>query len=94
MTCSRLERSTEPSPGARAASALGLAHTVLEYGQVTSVAEAAVARGVEVADERICGRRITLGSGRHGVAIALAADDLITTFSARVADVTTSAAGD
>ena len=159
-----MERSTEPSPGARAASALGLAHTVLDYGQVTSVAEAAVARGVEVADvvktlvvkappdlvvlvlvpgdrtlawpklrallgsnrcalpdaetareltgyergtitplglnlpviadERICGRRITLGSGRHGVAIALAADDLITTFSARVADVTTSGAVD
>jgi prolyl-tRNA editing enzyme YbaK/EbsC (Cys-tRNA(Pro) deacylase) len=42
-----------------------------------------------IADERICGRHITLGSGRHGVAIALAADDLITAFSARVADVTT-----
>ena len=149
----------DPSPGELAARSLGLAHGVIEYGRVGSVAEAAEARGVAVADvvktlvvkvppdlvvlvlvpgdrslawpklrnvlgsnrcalpdadtaraltgyergtitplglelpviadERIRGRRITLGSGRHGVAIALAADDLLAAFSARVADIST-----
>jgi Cys-tRNA(Pro) deacylase len=41
-----------------------------------------------VADERIRGRQITLGAGEHGVAIAVAADDLIKTLGATVADVT------
>jgi len=148
----------ESAPGAVAARQLGLAHEVISYGRVGSVAEAAAARGVDVADvvktlvvrmppeeyvlvlvpgdrslawpklravlgsnrcalpdaatalsvtgyergtitplglnlsviadERIRGRRITLGSGRHGVAIGLAADDLIAAFDCTVADVT------
>ena len=40
-----------------------------------------------VADERVRGRHITLGSGEHGVAVALAADDAITALSATVADI-------
>lgn len=41
-----------------------------------------------VADERIRGRLITLGAGEHGVAVAVAADDLIKALGAEVADVT------
>jgi Cys-tRNA(Pro)/Cys-tRNA(Cys) deacylase len=41
-----------------------------------------------VADERICGRHITLGSGVHGRAIAVDADSLIHAYRAMVADVT------
>jgi len=41
-----------------------------------------------IADERIAGRQISLGAGEHGVAIAVAADDLVRTLAAPVADVT------
>jgi Cys-tRNA(Pro)/Cys-tRNA(Cys) deacylase len=41
-----------------------------------------------IADERIAGRQISLGAGEHGVAIAVAADDLVRTLAATVADVT------
>jgi len=41
-----------------------------------------------IADERIAGRQISLGAGEHGVAIAVAADDLVRTLAAAVADVT------
>jgi Cys-tRNA(Pro) deacylase len=41
-----------------------------------------------VADERIAGRYVTLGGGRHGVAVGLAADDAIRALGATVADVT------
>ncbi|WP_326559896.1 aminoacyl-tRNA deacylase [Micromonospora sp. NBC_01796] len=41
-----------------------------------------------VADERVRGRRITLGAGERGVAIALAADEALRTLAATVADVT------
>ena len=155
------EADVEPSPGERAASELGLPYDVIRYGRVASVAEAATARGVAVADvvktlvvkvppdehvlvlvpgdrslawpklravlgsnrcalpdaeaariatgyergtitplglslrviadERILGRRITLGSGRHGEAIALNADDVVHAFDCAVADVTTGA---
>ena len=40
-----------------------------------------------VADERVRGRRITLGGGAHGVAVALDADAALAHLSARVADV-------
>ena len=136
----------------------GLEHRIIAYGQVRSVAEAAEARGVEVADvvkslvvrrgegdhvivlvpgdrslswpklrtvlgvnrlslpdaqaaltatgyergtitplglelpviadERLRGREVTLGSGVHGRAIAVSADALITAYDAVVADVT------
>ena len=41
-----------------------------------------------IADERIVGGEITLGTGQRGTVIALAADDVIETFGAIVADVT------
>jgi Cys-tRNA(Pro)/Cys-tRNA(Cys) deacylase len=41
-----------------------------------------------IADERLAGREITLGSGEHGVAIAIGADDLAGVLGATVADVT------
>lgn len=40
-----------------------------------------------VADERVRGRRITLGAGEHGVAVALDADAALAALSAQVADV-------
>jgi Cys-tRNA(Pro)/Cys-tRNA(Cys) deacylase len=41
-----------------------------------------------VADERIVGRRISLGGGAHGTGITLAADDAVSALAATVADVT------
>jgi Cys-tRNA(Pro)/Cys-tRNA(Cys) deacylase len=41
-----------------------------------------------VADERLGGRRITLGTGEHGVAAAMDADAVIRALDATVADVT------
>lgn len=41
-----------------------------------------------VADERIAGRHITLGAGEHGVAVAVAADDVVRALGATLADVT------
>ena len=40
-----------------------------------------------VADERVRGRRITLGGGAHGVAVALDADEALAAVEATVADV-------
>ena len=40
-----------------------------------------------VADERVRGRRITLGAGAHGVAVALDADAALIALDAQVADV-------
>lgn len=148
------------TPGAHAARGLGVEFREIRYGKVSSVEEAAAARGVSVAavvksllvrrgdddhllvlvpgdrsiswpklravlgvsrlsmpdattalavtgyergtitplgldlpvvvDERMRGEAITLGSGVHGVAIGLDADDIITSYSAVVADVSDS----
>ncbi|WP_432836708.1 aminoacyl-tRNA deacylase [Dactylosporangium sp. CA-092794] len=40
-----------------------------------------------IADERIRGREITLGGGRHGVALAVGADAAIAALEATVADI-------
>ena len=40
-----------------------------------------------VADERLRGRRITLGAGQHGLAVALDADAALAVLSATVADI-------
>ena len=45
-----------------------------------------------VADERLRGRRITLGAGAHGLAVAVDADAVLAALSAAVADI--SDAGD
>lgn len=44
-----------------------------------------------IADSRIAGRTITLGSGEHGVAVLLAADEALRTLDATLADVTDAA---
>jgi len=41
-----------------------------------------------IADERLLGRRVTLGAGAHGVAVAVNADATVAALKARVADVT------
>jgi Cys-tRNA(Pro)/Cys-tRNA(Cys) deacylase len=41
-----------------------------------------------VADQRIRGRRVTLGAGEHGVAVALDADEALRALDATVADIT------
>ena len=41
-----------------------------------------------IADDRLCGREVSLGAGAHGVAVILAADDAVVALSATVADVT------
>ena len=40
-----------------------------------------------IADTRLAGRQITLGTGEHGIAIGAAADDVIRVLGATVADV-------
>jgi len=41
-----------------------------------------------IADERLLGRRVTLGAGAHGVAVAVDADAAVAALKAQVADVT------
>jgi Cys-tRNA(Pro)/Cys-tRNA(Cys) deacylase len=41
-----------------------------------------------IADSRLVGRTITLGSGEHGVAVAVAADEALPALNATIADVT------
>lgn len=40
------------------------------------------------ADERIVGKRISLGAGEHGLSLFIEADDLIAAYGATVADIT------
>jgi Cys-tRNA(Pro) deacylase len=65
--------------------ATALAVTGYERGTITPYGSSH--RWPVIADERIRGREITLGAGAHGVAVALDADDVITTLDATVADV-------
>jgi Cys-tRNA(Pro) deacylase len=41
-----------------------------------------------IADERVCGREITLGAGEHGVAVAVNADEAVAALEGTFADVT------
>ena len=41
-----------------------------------------------VADERVVGRTVSIGAGAHGLAATVAADDVIASLGAQVADVT------
>lgn len=41
-----------------------------------------------IADERVRGRRITLGSGRHGITLVVDADAAVAALDATIADVT------
>ena len=47
-----------------------------------------------IADERIAGRLITLGSGVHGRAVAIDADAVIAAYRAIVADITDDSGAD
>ena len=40
------------------------------------------------ADERIVGKRVSLGAGEHGLSVFVEADDLIAAYDATVADIT------
>jgi Cys-tRNA(Pro) deacylase len=40
-----------------------------------------------IADERVRGREITLGAGEHGLAVAVAADEILPALGATVADI-------
>ena len=46
-----------------------------------------------VADERVLGRRVSIGAGAHGVAATVDGDALVTALDATVADVTQDASG-
>ncbi len=63
--------------------ATALAATGYERGTITPL-------GLDlpvIADERLAGREITLGSGAHGTAIAVAADAVLAAYGALLADV-------
>jgi Cys-tRNA(Pro)/Cys-tRNA(Cys) deacylase len=66
--------------------ATAFAVTGYERGTITPFG-ASVAWPV-VADERLLGRRVTLGAGAHGVAVAVDADEAVAALNAQVADVT------
>ncbi len=53
--------------------------TITPFGSVTA--------WPVIADERIRGRAITLGAGEHGLAVAVAADDILPALAATVADI-------
>jgi Cys-tRNA(Pro)/Cys-tRNA(Cys) deacylase len=40
-----------------------------------------------IADERVCGREITLGAGEYGLALAVDADEILRALDASVADI-------
>ncbi len=40
------------------------------------------------ADERIAGKRVSMGAGEHGYSLFVAADDLVRGFDATLADIT------
>ena len=65
----------------------GTARDVTGYERGTITPFGATRPWPVVADERVRGRRITLGAGEHGLAVALAADDVLDRLAATVADV-------
>ena len=65
----------------------GTAKEVTGYERGTITPFGATRTWPVVADERVRGRRITLGGGAHGVAVALDADQALTALDATVADV-------
>ena len=63
------------------------ARTATGYERGTITPFGSVRAWPVVADERIAGRGITLGAGAHGVAVAVAADDVVAALHATVADI-------
>ncbi|WP_267424635.1 MULTISPECIES: aminoacyl-tRNA deacylase [unclassified Curtobacterium] len=66
--------------------ATALAASGYERGTITPIG--ATGNLPVYADERIVGRRVALGAGRHGASAFVDADDLITAYGATVADIT------
>jgi len=61
--------------------------TVTGYERGTITPFGSIRSWPVVADERLAGRRITLGAGEHGLALAVHADEAIAALAATVADV-------
>jgi len=66
----------------------GAAREVTGYERGTITPFGATGDLPVVADERMVGRRVTLGAGGHGVAVAVDADAALAHLSATVADIT------
>ena len=63
------------------------ARSVTGYERGTITPFGAIRAWPVVADERVRGRRITLGGGEHGLAVAVDADAVLDVLAATVADV-------
>ena len=63
------------------------AQQVTGYERGTITPFGAVRRWPVIADQRLAGQQITLGMGQHGLAAAVAADQVIQALNAEVADV-------
>lgn len=66
----------------------GAAREVTGYERGTITPFGATGDLPVVADERMAGRRVTLGAGGHGVAVAVDADAALAHLAATVADIT------
>ena len=64
-----------------------VAQQVTGYERGTITPFGAVRRWPVIADQRLAGQQITLGMGQHGLAAAVAADQIIQALNAEVADV-------
>jgi Cys-tRNA(Pro) deacylase len=64
-----------------------VAQQVTGYERGTITPFGAVRRWPVIADQRLAGQQITLGMGQHGLAAAVAADQVIQALNAEVADV-------
>jgi len=69
-----------------------VAQQVTGYERGTITPFGSVCRWPVIADERLGGQQITLGLGRHGLAAAVDADQVIQALGAEVADVSTAGA--
>jgi Cys-tRNA(Pro)/Cys-tRNA(Cys) deacylase len=66
----------------------GTARAVTGYERGTITPFGSTRAWPVIADERVAGRTVTLGAGAHGVAVAVAAEDVVRALGAQVADVT------
>jgi Cys-tRNA(Pro)/Cys-tRNA(Cys) deacylase len=66
----------------------GTARAVTGYERGTITPFGSTRAWPVIADERMAGRTVTLGAGAHGVAVAVAAEDVVRALGAQVADVT------
>ena len=65
----------------------GVARRVTGYERGTITPLGSARRWPVIADERVCGREITLGAGEHGLALAIDADQVLQALDASVADI-------